>query len=68
MNRLDKLTDPLNCFLAACYEIFGQVNSLEYNKTRFSDSYLGIFNGQFINPRITKVRHKFVNIYLFIRL
>ena len=31
---LDKLSHPLNCFLAACYEVFNKVESLEYNKTK----------------------------------
>ena len=34
VNTLDKLTNPLNCFLAACYEVFNAVDSLEYNKTQ----------------------------------
>ena len=32
--KLDKLSHPLNCFLAACYEVFDRVDSLEYNKTK----------------------------------
>ena len=32
MNTLDKLNHPLNCFLAACYEVFNRVDSLEYNQ------------------------------------
>ena len=34
VNTLDKLTNPLNCFLAACYEVFNNVESLEYNNTK----------------------------------
>ena len=34
VNTLDKLTNPLNCFLAACYEVFNTVDSLEYNKQK----------------------------------
>ena len=34
VNTLDKLSHPLNCFLAACYEVFDRVDSLEYNKTK----------------------------------
>ena len=58
VNALDKLTNPLNCFLAACYEIFNKVDSLEYNNTKMSASYLSVFNNQFTNSKTTKRRHK----------
>ena len=47
---LDKLKHPLNCFLAACYEVFNSVDSLEYNNTKKVASYLRDFNSQFTNP------------------
>jgi hypothetical protein len=68
VNTLDNLTNPLNCFLAACYEFFNKVDSLEYDNTKMTASYLKIFNSQFANPILTKRRHKRVKIYLFIRL
>ena len=34
LSALDKLNYPLNCFLAACYEVFNTVTSLEYNNTK----------------------------------
>ena len=39
VNALDELTNPLNCFLAACYEIFNKVDSLEYNNTKMTASF-----------------------------
>ena len=66
VRTLDKLTNPLNCFLAACYEVFDRLDSLEYNKTTKTASYLRDFNSQFVNP--IPPRHKLINIYLFIRL
>ena len=68
VNALDKLTNPLNCFLAACYEIFSKVNSLEYTNTKATTSYLSIFNRQFINPKATKKRQKILKIFLFTKL
>lgn len=67
VNVLDKLTNPLNCFLAACYEIFNQVDSLNYNNTKMTASYLSIFNNQFINKKTTKRRHKRIKRYLFLK-
>jgi hypothetical protein len=67
VNTLDKLTNPLNCFLAACYEVFNTVDSLEYNNTKKVASYLSVSNSQFTNPIPTKRRHKRIKIYLFIK-
>jgi ribosomal protein L10 len=67
VNTLDELTNPLNCFLAACYEIFNKVDSLEYNNTKMTASYLSIFNNQFTNRKTTKRRHKRIKTYLFLK-
>ena len=67
VNALDKLTNPLNCFLAACYEVFNKVDSLEYNKTTKTASYLSVFNSQFTNRKTTKRRHKRIKAYLFLK-
>ena len=67
VNALDELTNPLNCFLAACYEIFNKVDSLEYNNTKMTASYLSVFNNQFTNSKTTKRRHKRIKTYLFLK-
>ena len=67
MHALDKLTNPLNCFLAACYEVFNKVDSLEYNNTKKTASYLNVFNSQFTNPIPTKRQSRFYKIYIFIK-
>ncbi|MFT5145640.1 MAG: hypothetical protein ACI9H1_000350 [Polaribacter sp.] len=67
VNALDKLTNPLNCFLAACYEVFNKVDSLEYNNTKKVASYLSVFNSQFTNSKKTKRKHNRIKIYLFIK-
>jgi hypothetical protein len=68
LNTLDKLTNPLNCFLAACYEVFNKVDSLEYNNTKKAASYLSAFNSQFATPIPTKSKPKSIKIYLFIKI
>ena len=67
VNTLDKLSHPLNCFLAACYEVFNKVESLEYNNTKKTTSYLSVFYSQFINPILTKRQHKRIKSYVFIK-
>ena len=67
VNTLDKLTNPLNCFLAACYEVFNNVDSLEYTSNTKVDSYLSVVNSQFTEIKKTKRRHKFIKKYLFLK-
>jgi hypothetical protein len=68
VNTLNNLTNPLNCFLAACYEVFNKVDSLEYNNTKKAASYLSAFNSQFATPIPTKSKPKSIKIYLFIKI
>ena len=67
VNALDKLANPLNCFLAACYEVFDRVDSLKYNNTKKTAYYLSVFKSQFANSKTTKIRHKFIKTYLFLK-
>ncbi|MDA9093220.1 hypothetical protein N9J92_05125 [Polaribacter sp.] len=67
VNALDKLTNPLNCFLAACDAVFNTVDSLKYNNTKKVESYLRVFNSQFNNKEQTKRKHNRIKIYLFIK-
>ena len=67
LNTLDKLSYPLHCFLAACFEIFNKADSLTYNPTAKIASYLSIFNSQFTSSKSIKRKTKRINIYLFIK-
>ena len=67
MNNLGKLSNPLNCFLAACYEVFNAVDSLEFNKTKKVVSYLSVFNNQFTNKKRIKRRYKLIKAYLLLK-
>ena len=65
VNSLNKLSHPLNCFLAACYEVFNQVDSLEYNKNAKTALYLRNFNKQVTKP--IRGQSKLNKIYMFIK-
>ena len=67
MIKLDKLNHPLNCFLAACYEVFNTVDSLEYNKTKKVASYLNVFNSQFTNSNRTRRLYNRKKRYLLLK-
>ena len=44
ISKFTKLKNPLNCFLANCNLVFGDLESLEYHKTIESENYLKVFN------------------------
>ena len=67
INTLDKLKHPLNCFSAACHEVFNKSNSLSYNYNQKTAAYLNSFQKQFSNPKATKRKHKRIQVYLFIK-
>ena len=44
ISNFTELKSPLNCFLANCNLVFGDLESLSYFKTKESDNYLKAFN------------------------
>ena len=44
ISKFTELKNPLNCFLANCNLVFGDLESLEYHKTKKAKSYLKAFN------------------------
>ena len=65
VNTLDKLSHPLNCFLAACDEVFNKVETIEYYNNAKTALYLRNFNNQFTNP--IRGKSKRSKIYLLIK-
>jgi hypothetical protein len=47
ISKFTKLKNPLNCFLANCNLVFGDLESLEYHKTKESENFLKVFNNSF---------------------
>ena len=65
VNSLNKLSHPLNCFLAVCDEIFNKVGTIEYIKNEKTALHLRNFNSQFTKP----IKYsKFFKIYVFIKI
>ena len=55
--KLNKLYNPLNGFLAICYNVFGQINSLEYNKTNDTKIYTSFFE-RLISEKSFRKKHQ----------
>jgi hypothetical protein len=68
VNTLSKLRHPLNCFLAACYEVFNSVESLEYNHTKKTASYLIKFERYIQSYEKNNIHYKISKFYFLIKL
>ena len=69
-DHCESLRIPLNCFLATCYVAFGEINSLEYDKTNKTANYLRVFNKLLLNhkKRIRYSKRKDVQLFITTRL
>ena len=65
ISKFTKLKNPLNCFLANCNLVFGDLESLGYFKTKESDKYLKAFNKSLYKSKsTTKINFKLIKINL----
>ena len=58
--KFNNLKHPLNCFLASCYNIFGEPPSLVYELTKEARHYLIIFNDLLLNVKKSNRRRKYI--------
>jgi hypothetical protein len=61
------LKNPLNCFLASCYEVFNQPKSLAYNSTVEIATYLSTFKEQLEDKILRNKSHQKTKRKLFIK-
>jgi hypothetical protein len=65
ISKFTELKNPLNCFLANCNLVFGALESLDYLKTKESESYLKAFNKSIYKRKsTTKINFKLIKINL----
>lgn len=61
------LKNPLNCFLASCFEVFCKPVSLQYNSTKEIEIYLRIFNENLNNDHLRNKHRKKTERKIFIQ-
>ena len=64
ISKFTKLKIPLNCFLANCNLVFGNLESLEYHKTKEAENYLNAFNKSLYGSKST-INFKLITINLY---
>ena len=60
ISKFKNLKYPLNCFLASCYETFGELSCLAYESTKETHRYLMIFNDLLLNIKKSNRRRKYI--------
>ena len=68
MASLQSLKEPLECFVAATYEVFNKPTSLKYSSTKATEVFLNHFQTQFTNPSKTKRRHRLLKIKMLFQI
>ena len=58
ISKFTKLKNPLNCFIANCNLVFGDLESLKYHKIKESENFLKAFNNSF-NKRESNLKISF---------
>ncbi len=66
ISKFTKLNNPLNCFLANCNLVFGDLESLKYHKTKEAENYLKAFNKSLYRSKST-INFKLITINLYRR-
>tara|TARA_B100001564_G_scaffold353430_1_gene362341 strand:+ start:3529 stop:4596 length:1068 start_codon:yes stop_codon:yes gene_type:complete len=67
LSKFEMLKNPLNCFLATCYVTFGNIESLQYNKTKKAENYLSIFDSLILSDKKRKFIIKLKKGVLFVQ-
>jgi hypothetical protein len=68
ISKLTGLKNPLNCFIANCNLVFGDLESLEYDKTKEAENYLKAFNKSLYKSKSNlKINFKLITINLIRR-
>jgi hypothetical protein len=66
VSKFTKLKNQLNCFLANCKLVFGDLESLKYYKTKQTENYLKAFEKSLYNSKSnTNIDFKLIKINLF---
>lgn len=64
--KFETLKNPLNCFLASCFNVFNKPKSLVYTYTEEVEAYLITFNQQLNDDGLRNKRHQKTERKLFI--
>jgi len=68
IKNLKTLYNPLNCFVASCFEVFNKPKSLIYHSTKNTEKYLLKFHYLLANKKEREFDYKKQKIFLFLKV
>ncbi len=66
-NKFINLKNPLNCFLATCYDVFNKPKSLEYSNSKGVETYLKSFNKLLADEKLRNKKYTKIKTFLSIK-
>lgn len=65
-DKFNRLKFPLNCFLGSCFQVFNQIDSLEYHSNTDTEKYLADFNAYLVDDAKRKRDYLFIRFKLYL--
>ena len=66
-NKFINLKNPLNCFLATCYEVFNKPESLQYSNSKEIEAYIKSYNKLLVDEKLRNKNYKKIKIFLSVK-
>ena len=64
--KFNRLKYPLNCFLASCYQVFNNIDSLAYETSVKTEKYLSDFNMYLVDDKKRERDYKRIKLKLYL--
>ena len=66
ITQFNKLQKPINCFLITSHYLFGKIDSINFNQSKYAKNYLNSFKKLLYSPRRRKINSKAIRLKIFI--
>lgn len=66
ITEFNKLQKPINCFLATSHYLFGEIDTINFNKTKYAENYINGFKKLLFSPQRRKLKSKVITLKVFI--
>lgn len=67
ITEIDVLQKTINCFLTTSHYLFGELDSINFNQTKFAKNYLNSFKKLLFSPLRRKIISKYIRLKIFTR-
>ena len=67
ITEFDVLQKTINCFLITSHYLFGEIDSINFNQTKFAENYLNSFKKLLFSPLRQKINSEFIRLKIFVK-